>query len=124
MQGAAVEPERRESVGTMSLPLLAAASALSVVVSRRTAGAFWGTSYLVLGTALVAAAWLWRVHTSLGPGWNRWRRAIPALAALTLIYPGLWAVVALLDHESPGRRLTWAFAVLAGIAHLPFLASF
>lgn len=104
------------SLGAISLGLVA--------VSRQTAGAFWGTSYLVLVVTLVVSVLMWRVRAALGPVWVRWRQAILALTVLTLAYPGLWAAVALVNDQHPGSRLTWAFAVIAGTAYLPVIASF
>jgi DNA-binding CsgD family transcriptional regulator len=95
----------------------------SVVASRALTGAFWGTSYLVLLSSVVAAGLLGRAWSASDRTWVTWRWGIAATAVLVLAYPGLWAALALVDHQLPASRVTWAFAVVAGTAHLPLVAS-
>lgn len=96
---------------------------VSVVVSRSEAGAFWGTSYLVLGSSILAAWLLRRFGAAPGASWRTWRWSVRAASSLVLAYPGLWAVLAMVDQHRPGTRATWALAVLAGTAHLPLIAA-
>jgi DNA-binding CsgD family transcriptional regulator len=95
----------------------------SVVASRALTGAFWGTSYLVLLSSVVAAGMLWRAWSASDQTWMTWRWGIAAAAVLVLVYPGLWAALDLVDHWLPDSRVVWTFAVVAGTAHLPLVAS-
>lgn len=95
----------------------------TVVASREVAGAFWGTSYVVLFSSVGAAAVLGRTWSRFDRFSRAWRRGIAATATLVLAYPGLWAVLGLVDHRSPASRVTWMFAVAAGSAHLPIVAA-
>lgn len=94
-----------------------------VVSSRELTGAFWGTSYVVLVSSVVAAGMLGRTWCGADRTWITWRRGIALTAALVLAYPGLWAVLGLVDHRWPAGRVTWMFAVAAGTAHLPIIAA-
>lgn len=97
------------------------AVAALVVASRAVADAFWGTSYVVLASSVVASVLL---HRRVGGGLSvGWRRAIAAAGTLVLAYPGLWAALALVDRWRPAGRITWALAVVAGTAHLPLIAA-
>lgn len=107
----------------LSLSLGAVGVGGVVVASRALTGAFWGTSYVVLLSSVVAAGVLGRTWSASDPTWSTWQRGIAATAALLLAYPGLWAVLGLVDHRLPASRMTWAFAVVAGTAHLPIVAA-
>jgi DNA-binding CsgD family transcriptional regulator len=95
----------------------------TVIASRALTGAFWGTSYVVLLSSVVAAGMLARTSSAAEPTWTTWRRGVAATAGLVLVYPGLWAALGLVDHRLPASRATWAFAIVAGTAHLPLIAS-
>lgn len=105
------------------VPGMIAASAL-VVASREIAGAFWGTSYLLLATAMLSAAAIVRGSPASDSPIAHWRRRTGAIATILVAQPALWAVVALADHWAPHTRTTWAAAVLAGTWHLPLIATF
>lgn len=95
-----------------------------VVVARAQAGPYWGTSYIVLAAALVATVGLVAATRQLGEGWLRVQQVVLLLALFVMAYPGLWAAASLADAAAPGSRTTWAFVVLAGVGHLPMIASF
>jgi DNA-binding CsgD family transcriptional regulator len=95
----------------------------SVVASRALTGGFWGTSYIVLLSSVVAAGVLALAWSAADRAWVTWRRGIASTAVLVLVYPGLWAVLGVVDHRLPASQATWAFAVAAGTAHLPLIAS-
>lgn len=103
---------------------LAVGTVALVVVARGEGTATWGTSYVVVGSAVVASAVISRAHLSLDPGWARWRRAVAALALCCLAWPAALACAALASELRPGSRLAWATAALAGVGHLPLLAAF
>ncbi len=115
--------ELRVSPPLLTSVVLAAGVGGLVVVSRAVAGAFWGTSSVVLLAAMLGAAALGWTSSTIDPACTTWRRGSVVMAAIVLVNPGLWAAVALADHGMPGSRLTWIFAVAAGTAHLPLLAS-
>lgn len=95
-----------------------------VVAARAVAGPAAGTSYWVLGAAILTTATLASTYAALEPGWVLWRRTVAALAGVALLYPGWWALASLASNEAPGSRGTWFLAVLAGLGHLPVIASF
>ena len=94
-----------------------------VVASRQVTGAFWGTSYVVLSSSVIAAGMLGRTWFGVDRTWITWRRGIAVTTFLVLAYPGLWAVLGLVDHRWPASRVTWLFAVVAGTSHLPIVAA-
>jgi DNA-binding CsgD family transcriptional regulator len=127
------QPTARDDAGVSTRPVrtdvplglsLGAVAVAGVVVSSRVlTDAFWGTSYFVLLSSVVAAGILGRTGSAADRTWPTWRRAAVVTAALVLVYPGLWGVLGLVDDLWPGSRVTWGVAVLAGTAHLPIIAS-
>lgn len=119
-----MDPQPSRVLVVAGLALWAVAAAAIVVVARSLTEPFWGTSYLVVGAMLVAVGVLLATHRSLGPGWVTWRRSLAALAAWAAAFPALWAALALVAAADAPVRTVWSFAVLAGTAHLPFVAAF
>lgn len=95
-----------------------------VIASHQVARPLPATSYAVLVAAAVATGLLVATLDSLGTGWRAWRRCLVALLVALVAYPALWGLAALSSHAAPGGNLTWALAVLAGVAHLPVIAAF
>ena len=109
---------------TACVAALAVGTCALVALARAEGTAFWGTSYAVAGSAVVAAAVISRVHLRLGVGWLRWRQTVAALALCSLAWPAVLAGAALASELRPGSRIAWAAAALAGVGHLPLLAAF
>lgn len=84
----------------------------------------WGTSYVVLTAALGGAAVAMATYVAVDAGWVRWRRLVLALALASLAWPALLAGASVTSALAPNTSLAWAFAVLAGVGHLPLIAAF
>lgn len=95
-----------------------------VVAARAIANPFWGISFVFLAAAVLATAICVLTYLRLDPGWVRWRTAVGVVAVAMLFYPFVWAGAAMASELAPDTRTAWAFAVTAGVGHLPLLSAF
>ena len=126
----AVIYDRLVNMFSARLPVVGLACTGAITVSaltllaRHVADPFWGTSLWVNAAMVVAVAVIALAYVTMDPGWPAWRRALAAVMAFAIAYPGWWAVATLVATSNPTGPLTWALAVLAGVAYIPIVASF
>lgn len=103
-------------------PALVAVAGVTVH-ARNVAPAVAGTSPWLLATAILTTGVLLRAYLGLDPGWIAWRRATLALVVVCLVYPALWAALALAVVNDAAGVATRVLATAAGVGHVPVLAA-
>jgi DNA-binding CsgD family transcriptional regulator len=116
--------------GARPAPTVAATAALLLgsaavaLLSRAVAFPTAATSVPVLAAMVVCAVLVLRTVAGLGTGWGELRSRLGWLVGVAVVYPGLWGAAALVSWSAPDGTAAWATAALAGVAHLPLIASF
>jgi DNA-binding CsgD family transcriptional regulator len=108
----------------MATAALLLGSAAVALLSRAVAFPTAATSVPVLAAMVVCAVLVLRTVAGLGTGWGELRSRLGWLVGVAVVYPGLWGAAALVSWSAPDGTAAWATAALAGVAHLPLIASF
>lgn len=103
-----------------------AVASLALVLASGSADAtpLPATTPVVLPAMVGAGVALARAIRSLDPGWVALRRLLTGLAVVSVGYPGLWSMAAIVSGRAPYSAPTWLLSVLAGTGHLPVIAAF
>lgn len=114
----------RPAPAVAAVVALVLGSAAVALLSRAVAFPTVATSLPVLAAMVVCAVLVLRTVARLGTGWDALRSRLAWLVAVAVVYPGVWGAAALASWSAPDGTAAWATAALAGVAHLPLIASF